>query len=37
MPMYAGQGSDLAQNAPTQTIVARMIREANEVLETEVL
>ena len=36
MPMYAGQGSDLAQNAPTQTIVARMIREANEVLETEV-
>lgn len=37
MPMYAGQGCDLAQSAPTKTIIERLIREANEAWERQVL
>ncbi|MDO4937405.1 MAG: nitronate monooxygenase [Sutterellaceae bacterium] len=35
MPMYAGQGADLAQSAATEVVIARLMRETEQALETQ--
>lgn len=35
IPMYAGQGADLAYSAPTEVIVSRLMRETEEILQTQ--
>ncbi len=35
MPMYAGQGAELAQSAPTEAVIARLMRETEQALETK--